>query len=126
MQRIDRWLIEWAEDCIARTADSNLSPINVVEKLLRDPGMSTGKSQDKILFWHRNPRIAAVSKAMHQVDATSQVILIVHYGYLPHEGRKYTMNDLVRESSLTLSECRNKRRKARSKINKIISKPLDI
>lgn len=119
MQRIDRWLIEWADDCIRRAYSSDLSSINVVEKLLRDPGMATGKSHDKVLFWHRNPRIAAVSKAMHQLDPISQIVLIVHYGFLPHEGRKFTLNDLVRNSSLTMADCRDRRRKARRKINNL-------
>ena len=122
MQRIDRWLIEWAESVIAESANSNLSGINTVEKLLRDPGHTTGLSGHKVLWWPKNHRVAKISKAVHQINPVDRVILIIHYGYLPHEGRKMTLRDLVRNSSLTMSEVRDRRRKARRKINNLTNK----
>ena len=123
MQRVDRWLIEWAEDEIRQSNMSNLSGINVVEKLLRDPGMATGKSKDRILFFHRNPRIAAISRAINraEIDNLTKIILIVDYGYIAKEdGKRFKINDLVRNSSLTMSECRAKKRDARRKINSLL------
>ena len=124
MQRIDRWLIEWAESVIKESAHSNMSGVNVVEKLLRDPGVTTGLSGHKVLWWPKNHRVSKISKAVHQINPVDRVILIIHYGYLPHEGRKMTLRDLVRNSSLTMNEVKDRRRKARSKINKLTSEKL--
>ena len=120
MQRIDRWLIEWADQQIAETADSGYSGVNVVEKLLRDPGVAEGKSGHKVLWWPRNRRLSKMSKAMHQIDPISKIILIVHYGYLPHEGRKYTKHDLARESSIDAERFDELRKAARKKLTRTL------
>lgn len=120
MQRIDRWLIEWADQQIAETADSGYSGVNVVEKLLRDPGVAEGKSGHKVLWWPRNRRLSKMSKAMHQIDPVSKIILIVHYGYLPHEGRKYTKHDLARESSIDAERFDELRKAARKKLTRTL------
>ena len=122
MQRVDRWLIEWAEQCIFEALwRSELSGINVVEKLLRDPGVTTGTSGHKVLWWPKNHRISKISKAMHQIDPVSRVILIINYGFLPKEdGNKYTLSDLRRDSSLAMGEISAKKRKSRNKIKGLL------
>jgi hypothetical protein len=120
MQKIDRWLVEWADLEIAGTAESGFSGINVVEKLLRDPGVVSGQSKDKILWWPKNRRMSKMSKAMHQLDAIEKLILVVHYGFLPHEGRKYTKFDLAKESSIDVDRFAQIRRKARKKLIKAL------
>ena len=122
MHRIDRWLIEWADDVIRRAYSSELSSVNIVERLLRDPGMASDSGKDRVLFWHRNPRIASVSRAAYRLDTISQIILIIHYGYLPYEGRKFTLKDLAKNSSMTLGEISAKRRDARRKLQYEINK----
>ena len=122
MQKIDRWLIEWADQQIAETADSGFSGINVVEKLLRDPGVAEGRSGHKVLWWPRNRRLAKMSKAMHQIDPVSKIVLIIHYGYLPHEGRKYTKWDLQRASSVDAERFDELRKAARKKLMKTLDR----
>ena len=102
---------------------SNLSGINVVERLLRDPGRASAKSNDRILFFHKNPRIAAISRAINhaEIDNVTKIILIVDYGFIAKDdGKRFKINDLVRNSSLTMSECRAKKREARQKINRLL------
>jgi len=120
MQKIDRWLIEWADNEIAESLQSGFSGINAVEKVLRDPGVAKGKSGHKVLWWPRNRRLSKMSKAMHQIDPVSRIVLIIHYGYLPHEGRKYTKHDLAKESSIDVNKFAELRKKARKKLIKTL------
>ena len=80
MKRFIYDLHKWAED-IADAADkTGFSSINIIEKILRDPGYSTKNSKHVVLWWYRNKHIAAMSKAMHQVPISMQICLVVEYG----------------------------------------------
>ena len=121
MQRVDVWLQEWAEQAIFEALwKSDLSGINVVERLLRDPGRATGNSGHKVLWWPKNHRISKVSKAMHQVEPIDRIILMIDYGFIPKDEKtKFTLNDLVKNSSLTMGDVRARKRNARQKINNL-------
>ena len=96
-------IAEWAEDIVNNLHKSGYRGINVVEKILRDPGFSTKGSKHRILWWPRNKRIAKVSKAMHQVDPISQVCLLVeHGGILKRDGNVFEKHDLAKTSSVTV------------------------
>ena len=119
-RRIDGLLSEWAEDIVLNNHKSGFSGINVVEKILRDPGISTGGSRHKVHWWPRNKRIAAMSRAMHQIDPISQVILIIHYGrIMKDDGTVFTKHDLAKTSSVGLRRFNEIRRKAVSKLQDI-------
>ena len=120
MKRIDALIAEWAEDVVMRSYESGFPGINVIERILRDPGIATGGSKHKVLFWHRNKRIAMVSRAMHRIDPIAQICLIVRYGgILKEDGTVYTKHDLVKESSLTLRRFNELVRSSRKQLQEI-------
>ena len=131
MTRVDRWLVEYFERVIADASRSNLSGINIVAKLLHDPGIATGQAKDKVLWWpHRKKRISKAahrraswtSKAAHQLTPTELVVLTVHYGHVPKpDGSRYTKADLCAESSLTQEKYLNIKKNAKRKMSKILS-----
>ena len=50
-----------------------------------------------------------MSRAMHQIDAISQICLIVKYGsLLKEDGNRFTIKDLIQNSSLTQTEVRTR------------------
>lgn len=119
-RKIDGLIAEWAEDVVNNCHKSGFSGINVVEKILRDPGISTSGAKHKILWWPRNRRIAKMSRAMHQIDDISQVCLIVKYGGMVKEdGSVFKEKDLIQNSTLTTREFRERIRSARMLLNKI-------
>ena len=98
MRRHKRWISDWAHDLMrqADLADYGYSDVNVVERLLRDPGRAP-RAESKILFWHRNPRIAAVSRASRVLSNLEQTILLVHYKAVRNEdGSVMTKRQLAR------------------------------
>ena len=112
MDDVERLVREWAEDAAETLHRSGYSGINVIEKLLRDPGVVSGGSH-RVLWWPKNQRIARVSKAMHQVDPRSQCCLVVRYGRVVMEdGQLMRAGDLVRGSSLTHSDYKERIRDA--------------
>ena len=100
--RIDSMLCEWAESEVAWMHRSGYSGINVVERLLRNPGRGSEIAEHKILWWPKNRRVAKVSKASHQLTAWERVILIAHFGNLQNDdGTKFEKKDFVNASSFT-------------------------
>jgi len=85
VRKIDVLLTEYAEDVVNSMTDTGFSGINIIEKILRDPGISTQGSKHRVLYWHRNKRIAKMSKAMHHVSQRGQLCLIVKYGRIVKE-----------------------------------------
>ena len=120
-KRLNSLLAEWAEDKVRDASKSGFSGINVVEKLLRDPGRSTSGGGHRVLWWPRNKRLAKMHKAMHQIDSISQICLIVEHGSLrDSEGRVFDKKALVQNSSLTVRGFNDRVREARSKLQRIL------
>ena len=121
MRRVDRWLGEWAESAI-RDANSSCMPgIGVVERILRDPGIATQISQHKVLWWPRNRRVAAISRAAHQLTPIERIVLIIHYGYVQNDdGTRFTKRHLEKFSSVSQKRFSKLRRDARRKIVKLL------
>jgi hypothetical protein len=124
-RKLDADILAWALDLIGFARRSGFSGINAVERILRDPGISTGGSDHKILWFPRNRRISKISKAMHQIDRIDQICLIVESGALiDDDGRVFTMKDLARNSTLTVGSARDRAKTAKRKLNFIISNPV--
>lgn len=121
MKRVDRWGIEWAESVIADSYKSNYSGINVVERILRDPGITTDLSQHKVLWWPKNHKVARVSKAVHQLTPIERIVLIVHWGHvLNDDGTRFTKKDLAQNSSISVSRYHDINGGARAKLSRIL------
>lgn len=117
--RLDGLIAEWAEDVVNRCHLSGYYGINVVEKILRDPGRSTKGSQHRVLWWPRNKRTAKISKLMHQIDVVSQICLIVaHGGLLKDDGNVFTKHDLAKSSSVNVRRFNGLVKNAKSKLLK--------
>ena len=80
MRSLDSLLVEYCENIINTMHRSGFTGINVIEKLLHDPGISTQGSQHRVLFWHKNRRFARMSRAWAQIPAEEQLCLVVEYG----------------------------------------------
>jgi len=114
-------LDEWCRDQVNNAYSSDFSGINVIEKILRDPGMSTDGSRDRVLYWPRSKRIARISRAMHQVDPISQVVLIVASGHIINEdGTVFSKHMLAKRSSLTVRRFNELRKKAKLLLSSIL------
>lgn len=89
MKQIDFDLTLWAEDVVNKMHRSGFSGINIIEKILKDPGISTSGTRHRVLWWPRSKRIAKMSRAMHQVSQRGQLCLMVEYGRIvkPHDGQ---------------------------------------
>ena len=121
MKRVDRWGIEWAESVIADSFKSNYSGTNVVERILRDPGISTDLSQHKVLLWPKNRKVARVSKAVHQLTPLERIVLIIHWGHvLNDDGTRFTKKELAQNSSISVSRYHDIKRAARAKLSMIL------
>lgn len=113
---------EWAEAAAEDMWKSGYPGINAVEQLLRDPGRASSASGHRVLYFHKNPRVAKVSRAMHQVDPITQVCLIVKYGrVVKDDGQLFTGRDLVSNSSLTPADYKEKCRSALQKLRKLLN-----
>ena len=131
MTRVDRWITEYVERVIADIGRSNYSGINVVERILKDPGIATGQGSHRVLWWpHRKKRISKAahrraswtSKAFHQLTPVEAVILIVHYGHVPKgDGSRFTKADLCANSSLTQERYLLIKKTASKKMSRILS-----
>ena len=112
---------EWAKEMVRNAHKSGFSPINTFENLLRNPVLSTGGSKHRILYWHRNKRIARMSRAMHQIDKLSQILLIVDSGYLESDDKTvFTLENLRDHSTMKMHEIREIIRDAKQKLRKIL------
>ena len=124
-RKLDADILAWALDLMGFARRSGYSSINAVERILRDPGVSTGTSDHKVLWFPRNRRISKISKAMHQIDRIDQICLIVESGALmDDDNRIFTMKDLAKNSTLSVGSARDRAKKAKRKLNFIISNPV--
>lgn len=111
---------EWAEAEADNLWKSGYYGINAVEQSVRSPGRSEGGS--RILYFHKNPRIARVSRAIHHIDPVSRTCLIVRYGrVMGDDGQLFTGRDLVSNSSLTPADYKEKCRDALHKLRKVLN-----
>ena len=118
--RIDGLISEWAEDVVNNCHKSGFSGINIIEKILRDPGISTSTSRHKVLWWPKNKRIAMMSRAMHRIDSISQVCLIIRYGrVVKSDGTMFTKYDLAKTSSIGVRKFNEIVRCSRNKLAEI-------
>ena len=121
MARIDSWLVEWAESVIEDTNSSCYSAINVVERILKDPGISTDQGAHRVLWWPKNRRVSKISRAAHQITPIDRVVLIVHYGHVLNDDKtRFTKHDLAQRSSIGVRRFNDIRKKAKSKLSRII------
>ena len=120
MGKLKAWISEWARDCVYDMHRSEYAGINVVERLLRDPGICH-RAEHRVLWWPRTRKIAAVSRAAHQLTPVERIILIVHYGdIIKDDGRRFTKRDLVKNSSLTGDQYDEVRREAEATLRRIL------
>jgi hypothetical protein len=112
---------QWAQDVVRNVHKSGFSGINVVERILKDPGVATDASKDRILWWPPNRAVARISRAMHRIPVRAQICLIVDSCHiLKEDGNIYSEKDLARESTLTVSEIRKYVREAKAKLRRIL------
>lgn len=114
-KRLDADIQEWAQSIVVDADRSGLSGINVVERILKDPGRSTDTSPHRVHWWPKNRRIAKVSQLMHRIDKTSQICLIIDAGVIFHDdGKVFKPKDLKNCSSLSVTDIRGRIRAAKS------------
>ena len=114
MNKYKHWISEWARDLMrqADLADYGYSDVNVVERLLRDPGRAP-RAESKVLWWPRNRRIAAVSRAAHCLTNLEQTVILVHYkAIMDDDGKILTKQRLADITGVGLRKIDNIRRKA--------------
>ena len=120
-KRLDKDINEWAQNIVMNLHRSGFSGINVVEKILRDPGISTGGSKHRVLWWPKNKRIAKMSRAMHQIDPICQIVLVVDSGYvLTDDGRVFDKYMLAKYSSLGVRRFNEYLKKTKLKLSDIL------
>jgi hypothetical protein len=120
MAKIDSWLEEWAESVIEETYKSNYSGINSVERILRDPGVATAQGAHRVLWWPKNPRVAKISKAAHQLTPIEIVCLLVKYGHVMDDNQnRFTPEHLATHSSIGLRRFKSIIKQARAKLIEI-------
>lgn len=120
-RKLDGWIAEWAMSIVRDSRRSGYSGINVVERILRDPGISTRGSNHRVLWWPRNHRIAKMSKAMHQIDKVSQIVLIIDAGCIVNDdGTIFTKHDLARNSSVGVRRFNEMRKISKRKLSRIL------
>jgi len=104
MNKYKHWISEWAHDLMrqADLADYGYSDVNVVERLLRDPGRAP-RAESKVLWWPRNRGIAAVSRAAHCLTNLEQTVLVIHYkAVLTDDNKIYTKHNFLRDFGVEL------------------------
>ena len=92
MRNLESDLVVWAEDRVNTAHRCGYSGINIIEKILKDPGISTQGTRHRIHWWPKSRRIYKIGRAMHQISAIDQVCLIIKYGRLinPDNGQIVT------------------------------------
>ena len=126
MNKLDTDITEWAEGILHDLDKSGFSGINIIEKILRDPGISTRGSRHRVHWWPRGARdkqrrMAKMSKAMHQVTPTGQICLVIKHGrMLRGDGNIYTKYDLRKDSSIGLRRFNDECRIAKTKLREIL------
>ena len=120
-RKLDGYISEWAQSIVLNIHKSGFSGISVVEKILRDPGISTTGSKHRVLWWPRNKNIAKMSRAMHQIDPIWQIVLIIDSGYMLNEdGTIFTKHDLAKNSSMGVRKFNESKKLAKQKLSKIL------
>ena len=120
MNKLDTDITEWAEDMVNNCRKTEFSGINIIEKILRDPGISTMGSRHRVLWWPKNRRIARMSSAMHQIDIISRVCLIVKYGRIVEDdGTVFTKYNLAKNSSINVRRFNKITKNAKTKLREI-------
>lgn len=121
-QRVVNGMIhEWATDLVDNMHKSGFYGINIVEKILRDPGFSTKGMRHRILWWPKNKRIAAMSRAMHQIEPLAQVCLVVAFGrVLSDDGTVFTKHELAEYSSVEVRRFNGIVSNAKTKLREIL------
>ena len=120
MAKIDSWLEEWAESVIEDSYKSHYSGINAVERILRDPGVATAQGAHRVLWWPRNPRVAKISKAAHQLTPIEITCLLVKYGRVVDDNQnRFTPEHLATHSSIGLRRFKSIVKAARAKLIEI-------
>ena len=122
VNKLDRWLTEWAEEQIYSADCCGYSGINIVERILRDPGRSTKGSRHKVLWWPRNYRVGRVSRAMHQIPVMSQLCLIVEFGKIvkPENGQVLEKHEFSINYGFGARKFDRYVRKAKNKLSRIL------
>ena len=118
---LDSLIDEWAADLMRHVHRGGYSGINAVERILKDPGISTKISGHVVLWWPKTRRIAKMSKAMHQVSPIEQIVLVVDSGHLLNDDRSvFTKAHLAKNSSLEVRRFNDFRKKAKAKLSSIL------
>ena len=120
-RKLDGLIYEWAAVQVKDEARSCLSPINTVERILRDPGRSTGGSQHRVHYWPVNKRMSNMSWAMQRLSKLEHIILIIDSNViLGNDGMIYDKYWLAKNSSLTVREFNRYRKKSKAKLSAIL------
>ena len=121
-KKVDSMIAEYVETLVRDIHRSGYAGINAVERIIRDPGIATDRSQHRILWWPKNRRCAKVSKAFHQIDVISRVVLIIHYkGVITDDGKVFTKHDLAKNSSIGVRRFNEILKKSKNKIADILA-----
>jgi len=116
--KIDSLLKEWAYDQVRTLHRSGYSGINIIEKILKDPGIATRGSKHRVLWWPKNKRLAKVSRAMHRISQRGQVCLVVEYGEIvkPDDGQILTKQEFSRFLGISSRKFDEEVRNAKNKL----------
>ena len=122
--KIDADLTVWAREKVSTLHRSGYSGINIIEKILRDPGIATGGSRHRILWWPRSKRLAKMSRAMHRVSQRGQVCLVVEYGEIvkPNNGQILTKQEFSRYLGISVKIFDKNIKKARNILIPLVNK----
>ena len=116
-KRLDADIQEWAQSIVVDADRSGLSGINVVERILRNPGMATDTSPHRVHWWPKNRRIAKMSRAMHVLSKSEQIVLIIDSKEIfCDNGKVFTKYDLAKYSSVSVRKYHEYRNQAKKKL----------
>ncbi len=121
-RKLDADIEEWAASVVYDLRKSGFSGINVVERILKDPGISTNGCAHRVLWWPpRSRRKWKVIRAMHQIDSISQMCLVVDASCILNEDNTiFTRHDLAKNSSIEVRRFNEIKKKAKSKLSQIL------
>ena len=105
-KKLDDLLKEWAYDRGRTMHRPGYSGINILEKLLRAPGIATRGSRHRILYWPRSKRLGKMERAMHRISQRGQCCLIVQYGDIvkPEDGQILTKQEFSRFLGISVNK----------------------
>ena len=122
MRSLESDLVVWAEDRVNTAHCCGYSGINIIEKILKDPGISTQGTRHRIHWWPKSRRIYKIGRAMHQISAVDQVCLIIKYGRLinPDNGQIVTDVECALELGFGLRRFEKNVIEAQNKLSRIL------